>query len=110
MLAQVPGDLHDSDPDSGRPRCGSSEPNMVDAHCARACRYTPTVNRKAQPDWEQWLTATRTAIRKHAIAVWGSGTPHEHTATRLIHAHCRRHAGDGTGTAPLRTRQPRGLA
>jgi hypothetical protein len=49
MLPQVPGDIHDSDPHSGRPRCGSSEPNMVDAHCARARCYTPTVNRKAQP-------------------------------------------------------------
>ena len=40
-------------------------------------------------EWEQWLMATRTAIRKNAITVWGPGTPHERVATRLIHAHCR---------------------
>jgi hypothetical protein len=22
-------------------------------------------------EWEQWLTATRKAIRKHAVTVWG---------------------------------------
>jgi RNA-directed DNA polymerase len=47
-------------------------------------------------EWEQWLTATRTAIRKHAVAVWVAGTPDERVANRLIHAHCqRRHTGDG---------------
>jgi hypothetical protein len=38
-------------------------------------------------EWEQWLTATCTAIRKHAVAVWRAGTPDERVA-RLIHAHC----------------------
>jgi RNA-directed DNA polymerase len=59
-------------------------------------------------EWEQWLTATRTAIRHHAVTVWGAGTPDERTATRLIHAHCRRRTTSGDrGTAPLLTaREP----
>ncbi|MGH3966414.1 MAG: hypothetical protein ACRDRY_24740 [Pseudonocardiaceae bacterium] len=61
---------------------------------------------------EQWLTATRKAIRKHAVTVWGAGTPDERAATRLIHAHCRRRTTDGAeGTAPLlAAREPSGLA
>lgn len=47
-------------------------------------------------EWEQWLTATRNAIRKHAVTVWDAGTPDERTADRLIHAHCqRRITGNG---------------
>jgi RNA-directed DNA polymerase len=63
-------------------------------------------------EWEQWLTATRTAIRHHAVTVWGAGTPDERAAIRLIHAHCRRRATGGAGgTAPLHAaREPSGLA
>jgi len=63
-------------------------------------------------EWEQWLTATRKAIRKHAVTVWGAGTPDERAATRLIHTHCRRRTTRGDkGTAPLHTaREPSGLA
>jgi RNA-directed DNA polymerase len=63
-------------------------------------------------EWEQWLTATRKAIRKHAVTVWGAGTPDERAATRLIHAHCRRRTIVGAdGTAPLHAaREPSGLA
>lgn len=51
-------------------------------------------------EWEQWLAATRTAIRKHAITVWAAGTPDERTAARLIHTHCqRRHISNGRGTS-----------
>ena len=61
--------------------------------------------------WEQWLTATRKAIRKHAVTAWGAGTPNERTATRLIHADCHRRITDaGTGTALLPTHKPAGLA
>jgi len=62
-------------------------------------------------EWEQWLTVTRKAIRKHAITAWGAGTPDERAATRLIHAHCRRRITSG-GTAPARlpAREPSGLA
>ena len=53
-------------------------------------------------EWQQWHTATRTAIRKHAIAtVMGLGTPDEQVAHYLIHAHCRRRTGDGTSPALL---------
>lgn len=48
-------------------------------------------------EWEQWLTATRKAIRKHAVAVWGAGTPDERVADHLTHAHCqRRITGNGS--------------
>jgi RNA-directed DNA polymerase len=62
-------------------------------------------------EWEQWLTATRTAIRKHAVTVWAAGTPDERAATRLIHAHCRRRTtGGGNGPALPTAREPSGLA
>jgi len=62
-------------------------------------------------EWQQWHTATRTAIRKHAIAtVTGLGTPDERYAHYLIHAHCRRRIGDGTSPALLPGHEPSGLA
>jgi RNA-directed DNA polymerase len=62
-------------------------------------------------EWEQWLTATRKAVRRHAVTAWAAGTPDERVATRLIHAHChRRIAGGGHGTALQPTREPSGLA
>jgi RNA-directed DNA polymerase len=48
-------------------------------------------------EWEQWLTAIRKAIRKHAVtATPGAGSLNERSATHLVHAHCQRqntHAG-----------------
>ena len=42
-------------------------------------------------EWERWLTVTRRAVRKHAIAAEGGpGRPGEAVAVRLVHAHCRR--------------------
>jgi RNA-directed DNA polymerase len=62
-------------------------------------------------EWQQWHTATRTAIRKQAIAaVTDLGTPGEHYAHHLIHAHCRRRTGDGTSPALLPGPKPTGLA
>ncbi|ROO60444.1 RNA-directed DNA polymerase [Micromonospora sp. Llam0] len=62
-------------------------------------------------EWEQWLTATRTAVRRHAVTAWGAGTPDERVATRLIHAHChRRITGNGSNPALLPTRKPSGFA
>jgi len=62
-------------------------------------------------EWEQWLTATRKAIRANAVVVWAAGTPDERVANRLIHAYCHRRAsGDGTSPALLPTREPEGLA
>lgn len=58
-------------------------------------------------EWEQWLTATRKATRKHAVIAWGAGTPDERTATRLIHNHCHRQLINGGGkTALLPARTP----
>jgi RNA-directed DNA polymerase len=47
-------------------------------------------------EWEQWFKATRTAIRKRAIAADpGRGTPDEPVAIRLVHASClRRHTAN----------------
>ncbi|MFG1955777.1 hypothetical protein [Micromonospora sp. NPDC048830] len=62
-------------------------------------------------EWEQWLTATRTAIRKHAVTAWCAGTPDERTATRLIHASChRRITNSGNRTAQPPARKPSGFA
>jgi RNA-directed DNA polymerase len=62
-------------------------------------------------EWQQWHTATRKAIRKHAIAsVTGLGTPDERAAHYLIHARCQRRIGDGTSPALLPGPEPSGLA
>ncbi len=53
-------------------------------------------------EWEQWFKATRKAIGKHAIVVWGAGTPDERVAHRLIHAHCSRALQRQPGPAPRR--------
>lgn len=62
-------------------------------------------------EWEQWLTATRKAIRKRAVTAFGAGTPDERAANRLIHTHCqRRNTSGGNGSAVLPAREPTGLA
>jgi RNA-directed DNA polymerase len=62
-------------------------------------------------EWEQWLTATRKAVRRRAVTVWAAGTPDERVATRLIHTHCRRRlTGTGSGPALQPARGPTGLA
>ncbi|MGW7362479.1 group II intron reverse transcriptase/maturase [Streptomyces sp. NPDC054841] len=62
-------------------------------------------------EWEQWLTATRTAIRKYAIAsLAGPGRADEHAAHHLVHTHCRRRLGNGKNPALLPSREPWGLA
>jgi RNA-directed DNA polymerase len=61
-------------------------------------------------EWQQWQTATRKAIRKHAIAsVTDLGTPDGRVAYHLIHAHCRNRIGNGTSPALLPGPQPQGL-
>jgi len=62
-------------------------------------------------DWQQWHTATRKAIRKHAItSVMDLGAPDERAAHHLIHASCRRRLGSGNGTALLPGSESPGLA
>jgi RNA-directed DNA polymerase len=43
------------------------------------------------PEWEQWLTVTRKAVRKKVITTQGvtPGTPDGPVAIQLIHAHCQ---------------------
>ncbi|MGV9387288.1 group II intron reverse transcriptase/maturase [Nonomuraea sp. NPDC003707] len=59
-------------------------------------------------EWEQWLKATRTATRKHAIVTGTrNGPPDEPAAPRLIHALClRRRQSDARGPALLPARKP----
>jgi RNA-directed DNA polymerase len=62
-------------------------------------------------EWQQWLTTTRKAIRKHAITgVMDLGAPDERAAHRLIHAYCRSRIGNGISPASLPSREPSGLA
>ncbi|MFV2110629.1 group II intron reverse transcriptase/maturase, partial [Micromonospora sp. LOL_015] len=61
-------------------------------------------------EWEQWLTATRRAVRRHAVTVWGAGTPDERVANRLIHTHCHRRTTSNGSPALPPTREPPGLA
>jgi RNA-directed DNA polymerase len=62
-------------------------------------------------EWQQWHTATRKAIRKHAItSVTDLGTPDEPAAHHLIHADCLRRIGGSTSPALLPGREPSGLA
>ena len=64
-------------------------------------------------EWEQWVKATRKAIRKHAvIADTGRGTSGEPVALRLIHAHCARRlpVGNAAGPALQPAHEPSGLA
>jgi len=60
--------------------------------------------------WELWFPATRKAISKHAIIVWGAGTPNERVAHRLIHAHCRRRIPAAAGPHSEAAHEPSGLA
>jgi RNA-directed DNA polymerase len=42
------------------------------------------------PEWEQWLTVSRKAIRKKAIiAQRAAGRPDDPAALQLIHMHCQ---------------------
>jgi RNA-directed DNA polymerase len=53
-------------------------------------------------EWQQWVTATRTAIRKQAVITKaGRGTPDEPVAPQLLHAHRarRHHSGGANGSA-----------
>jgi hypothetical protein len=61
-------------------------------------------------EWQQWHTATRKAVRKHAIAsVTGLGTPDERAAHHLIHIHRRHRISSGTNPALLPGSEPPGL-
>lgn len=64
-------------------------------------------------EWEQWLKATRKAIRRQAItADAGLGRPDEPVAFKLIHTHCARRLpiGDAKGVMLLPACEPPGLA
>ncbi|MGH8940910.1 MAG: group II intron reverse transcriptase/maturase, partial [Actinomycetes bacterium] len=63
-------------------------------------------------EWEQWITATRKALRKHAvIAERGHGKSDE-SQPRLVHAHCQSRYTTDTGTSSplLPTCEPPRLA
>ena len=82
------------------------------APAADAARPLPALRRPAAPrrpraakptEWEQWLRATRKAIRKHAVTAPGSRHAGRTRRTRLMHAHCHRrhHPAPTQGTALL---------
>jgi RNA-directed DNA polymerase len=63
-------------------------------------------------EWEQWITATRKAIRHQAITLdTEPGNPDQLTVFRLIHTHCRDRLPDGFGSRPalLPAHEPKGL-
>ncbi|MGE7438907.1 RNA-directed DNA polymerase, partial [Kitasatospora sp. NPDC001175] len=64
-------------------------------------------------EWEQWLRATRTAVRENAITIEaGRGTSDGFVAFRLIHVHCHRWRGGNGNREPalLAARGPSGPA
>jgi RNA-directed DNA polymerase len=62
-------------------------------------------------EWEQWSTATRLAICKHAITTQtGPATPHDTPTFRLIHTGCQRRLTRDVSTRPATCHQPSGLA
>ena len=63
-------------------------------------------------EWEQWLAATRKAVRKEALAAEeGPGKQDEPAAIRLVHAWCqRRNKPREPGRAPCSAYEPLGLA
>ena len=63
-------------------------------------------------DWQQWLTATRKAIQRHAVTAKARpGTSDDVAAPQLLHAHCaRRQHIDGNSPALLPDREPSRLA
>jgi RNA-directed DNA polymerase len=84
-----------------------------DGRCPRCQGLLLHADREPQTprEWEQWLTATRHAIRKHAIASEvGSGPPDSHAVVQLIHAYCRRRDSTSPAPLPADAREPAGLA
>ena len=57
-------------------------------------------------EWETWLKATRTAIKKHQIARRGRHGAPDDNALRLVHSHCQRRLAKGPAT--LRACEPSG--
>ncbi|MET7728260.1 group II intron reverse transcriptase/maturase [Streptomyces mirabilis] len=61
-------------------------------------------------EWEQWLRATRTAVRGNALTlIPDAGQPDDRVAFRLIHVHCHRWRGS-RGPASLAARGSSGPA
>ena len=61
-------------------------------------------------EWEQWLTATRKAISKRAITVWGADTPDERVAHRVIHTRCHQELPMAANPHFEAAHKPSGLA
>jgi len=64
-------------------------------------------------EWEQWVKATRKAIRRQAVITEaGRGTSDKPVAPQLLHAHCarRHHIGGADGSAPCVAYEPARLA
>jgi RNA-directed DNA polymerase len=55
------------------------------------------------PEWEQWLKATRKAVRKQAVTAQREPGTDETVTIRLVHAHCRQRRQADVGTKPSET-------
>jgi RNA-directed DNA polymerase len=52
-------------------------------------------------EWAQWLTVTRKAVRREAVAAEQvRGTSDDPAARQLVHAHCQRRRNNGNGIEP----------
>ncbi|MGH3897490.1 MAG: group II intron reverse transcriptase/maturase [Pseudonocardiaceae bacterium] len=56
-------------------------------------------------EWQRWLTITRKAIRKHAIATTAGHKPNE-TTPCLVHAHCQRRTTTDNDPTSLPSLEP----
>ena len=81
--------------DAARPRWTASPwacfgPNEDAAQSAVKLLLFADQEPQTLPEWEQWLTVTRKAVRKQAItAEQAPGPPDDPVAVRLVHAECR---------------------
>lgn len=87
-----------------RPPLGRSTLRLLEAqhgrcfHCEELLLHAD--HQPASPtEWEQWLTATRKAITKHAITTAQGDTPDDHQP-RLVHAHCQRRHTNAQRNSP----------
>jgi RNA-directed DNA polymerase len=90
----------------GNPPLRQAEQRLLKAQQARcAVRGGLLLHADQEPqhpdEWEQWITAVRKAVRRHAVTIdAGPGTPDQRTAIRLIHTHCRRRLPDAADRGP----------
>ncbi len=112
----VPGTASPDDPDPSAywakrrqrsaPPVGGVNQRLLKAQqgrCSLCGGFLLLADREPQSpaEWEQWLTVTRMALRKEAIAVArGQGMTDESVAVQLVHAECQRRHVAASDTRP----------